>query len=94
MAASVPWEERRAYLRGGRQRGVVSPGVGATRVLGSYLYGDYVNNITTEWQQVTQTISTAISGDITACPVIMVSKNPGGSVIIDDVTITFSDTAN
>lgn len=61
--------------------------------VGSYVYGSYVNDISTTWQYVTQTISTAIASDMTGCPVIMVSKNPGGSVIIDDVTFTFSDTA-
>lgn len=61
--------------------------------VGSYVYGSYVNNITTEWQYVTQTISTQIASTMTGCPVIMVSKNPGGSVIIDDVTFTYSDSA-
>lgn len=62
--------------------------------VGSYVYGSYVNDITTEWQYVEQIIATQIPSDLEGCPVIMVSKNPGGSVIIDDVSITFVDAAS
>lgn len=59
--------------------------------VGSYVYGDYTNDITsTTWVKVTHTFT--ISTDGTYCLVIMNSKNPGGDVLIDDFTLTLGST--
>ena len=51
--------------------------------VGSYIYGDYVNNIkNTEWVLVTYKFT--VEADGTYSLVIMNSKNPGGDVLIDD----------
>lgn len=55
--------------------------------VGSYVYGDYVNNLKdSEWVKVTHTFTIAEDG--TYCLVIMNSKTPGGDVLIDDFTLT------
>ena len=59
------------------------------KVNGSYQYGGYVNNITTEWQQVVNNFS--LSADATINLVVMVPKNSGTDVIIDDFTLTTSN---
>ena len=62
------------------------------KVNGSYIYGDYVNNLTTsEWVLVEQTIT--IPTDGTYCFVIMNSAKPGGDVLIDDYSVTLNGTA-
>lgn len=54
--------------------------------VGSYLYGDYVNDLSdTEWTLVTHTFT--LSEPTTLNLVIMNSKNPGGNVLIDDFTL-------
>lgn len=59
--------------------------------VGSYVYGDYVNNLTSsEWVKVTHSFTIAEDG--TYCLVIMNSKNPGGDVLIDDFTLTLGST--
>ena len=58
----------------------------------SYVYGDYVNDITTnQWVEVTYTFEIASAGVYSI--VIMNSKNPGGDVLIDDVTLTTGSTS-
>ncbi|MBP3828930.1 MAG: hypothetical protein ILA06_01305 [Bacteroidaceae bacterium] len=55
--------------------------------VGSYVYGDYVNDLTpTEWVKVTHSFDITSTGIY--CLVIMNSKNPGADVLIDDFTIT------
>ncbi len=59
--------------------------------VGSYVYGDYTNDISsTEWIKVTHTFT--IDSDGTYCLVIMNSKNPGGDLLIDDFTLTMGNT--
>jgi len=59
--------------------------------VGSYMYGDYTNNISNgEWVLVTHTFT--IDADGTYCVVIMNSKNPGADVLIDDFTLTMGTT--
>lgn len=59
--------------------------------VGSYMYGDYTNNISNgEWVLVTHTFT--IDTDGTYCIVIMNSKNPGADVLIDDFTLTMGST--
>ena len=54
--------------------------------VGSYVYGDYTNDITAgSWIKVTHTFT--IDKDGTYCLVIMNSKKPGGDVLIDDFTL-------
>lgn len=58
---------------------------------GSYVYGDYVNNISNSgWVLVEYTAE--IPSDGIYSFVIMNSKNPGGDVLIDDYTVTFNGT--
>ena len=54
--------------------------------VGSYTYGDYVNDITnSSWVEVTHTFDLTSDGIYSI--VIMNSKNPGGDVLIDDLTL-------
>lgn len=54
--------------------------------VGSYSYAGYINDIkNTEWIEVNQVLK--IPSDGTYCIVIMVSKKPGGDVLIDDLTV-------
>ena len=58
--------------------------------VGTYVYGDYVNNlITGEWTEVNYPFT--LSGETTICLVVMNPKNPGANVLIDDVELTTSD---
>ena len=55
--------------------------------VGSYVYGDYVNDLTQgEWVLVTHEFT--LEGETKLSLVIMNSKNPGGNVLIDDFTLT------
>ena len=55
----------------------------------SYTYGDYVNDITTNWQQVTHSFT--LTSETTLNILIMVPKNSGADPIIDDFSLTTSD---
>lgn len=58
---------------------------------GNYMYSGYINNISnTEWTLVEQELK--IPTDGTYCIVIMNSKEPGGDVLIDDLTLTLGET--
>ena len=60
--------------------------------VGSYVYGDYVNNISSsEWVLVDQTLD--IPSDGTYCFVVMNSKSPGADVLIDDYSATLNGEA-
>ncbi len=60
--------------------------------VGNYVYSGYINDITnTAWTLVEQDIE--IPSDGTYSIVIMVSKKPGGSVLVDDLTLTLNGTA-
>lgn len=54
--------------------------------VGSYAYGDYVNDLTASWTEVKQTLN--VPSDGTYCFVVMNSAKPGGDVIIDDFSVT------
>ncbi len=55
--------------------------------VGSYMYGDYVNDLTnTEWVEVTHTFELAAETIVNL--VVMNAKNPGKDILIDDFTIT------
>lgn len=56
------------------------------KVSGSYQYGGYVNDITTTWQQVTNTIT--LDAQSTLNLLVMIPKNSGTDVIIDDFTLS------
>ena len=59
--------------------------------VGSYVYGDYVNDLTADkWVQVTHTFDIASDGVYSL--VIMNSKNPGADVLIDDFVLMKGDT--
>lgn len=56
-------------------------------VKGSYIYGEYTNNLSnSSWTQVTHTFT--LDEETGLCLVIMNSKNPGANVLIDDFTLT------
>ena len=71
----------------------VRPGytpVDANNKVGSYVYGDYTNNISSsEWTEVTHEFT--LAADTRLSLVIMNSKNPGADVLIDDFTLTTND---
>ena len=57
----------------------------------SYIYGDYVNDITnTEWIKVTHTFTLATNG--TYCILMMNAKSPGHDVLVDDFRLTSGST--
>jgi hypothetical protein len=57
--------------------------------VGSYVYGDYVNSISSsDWTQVTYSFT--LSEETTVCLVVMNPKNCG-DLIIDDASLTTSD---
>lgn len=58
-------------------------------VSGTYVYDGYVNDITTEWQEVTYSFT--LDADATICLVVMIPKNSKSDVIIDDFTLTTAD---
>lgn len=55
----------------------------------NYSYGDYVNDITTEWQQVVHSFT--LSSETTLNILVMVPKNSGSDPIIDDFVLSTSD---
>ena len=71
----------------------VRPGytpVDAANKAGTYVYGDYTNNLSsTEWTEVTHEFT--LAADTRLSLVIMNSKNPGADVLIDDFTLTTAD---
>ena len=73
--------------------GSVRPGytpVDANNKVGSYVYGDYVNDLSnTSWTEVTHEFT--LGADTRLSLVIMNSKNPGADVLIDDFTLTTND---
>ena len=76
---------RAATSEGGSVRPGYAP-INADGSMGTYTYGDYVNDLTTEWQQVTHTFS--LTAETKLNVVVMVSKNPGKNVIIDDFKLS------
>lgn len=80
------------YVRASESTTSVRPGyttVTDGKANSQYSYNDYVNDITTEWQQVVNTIT--LSEQTTLNLVIMVPKNAASDPIIDDVTLTTTD---
>ena len=81
------------YVKGSDGTTSVRPGY--TNILengkanSTYTYGDYVNDITTEWQLVNHTFTLANETKLNL--VIMVPKNAASDPLIDDVTLTTSD---
>lgn len=57
--------------------------------VGSYVYGDYTNDLGTDWVQVTHTFDIPTTGIYSI--VIMNSKNPGANVLIDDFVLMKGD---
>lgn len=70
--------------------GSVRPGytpIGADGKVGSYVYGDYTNDLTTgQWVRVTHEFKLDEATKLNL--VIMVAKNPGGAVLFDDFVLT------
>ncbi|MCR5361794.1 MAG: choice-of-anchor J domain-containing protein [Bacteroidales bacterium] len=58
-------------------------------VVGSYAYGDYTNDVTTEWTQVSYSFT--LSAATTVNLVVMLPKSAGASAIIDDFSLITSD---
>ena len=56
----------------------------------SYIYGDYVNDITTDgWKEATYQFT--LEADTRLNLVVMVGRNPGQSILIDEVSLVTSD---
>ena len=53
--------------------------------VGSYTYGDYVNDLGSEWVKIEHTFE--LAAKTTVCLVILNYKNPGADVLIDDFSI-------
>ncbi len=82
------------YAKAATETGAsVRPGytpVDADNKAGTYVYGDYTNDITTsEWVEVTHEFT--LEADTRLSLVIMNAKNPGGDVLIDDFTFETTD---
>jgi len=58
-------------------------------VSGSYVYDGYVNDITTDWQEVSYSFT--LQSETTICLVVMIPKNSKSNVIIDDFSLSTSD---
>ena len=76
---------RAATSEGGSVRPGYAP-INADGSMGKYAYGDYVNDLTTEWQQVTHTFS--LTAETKLNVLVMVSQKPGKNVIIDDFQLS------
>ena len=80
------------YAKGDGAEASVRPGyvpVESGKV-GSYAYGDYVDNISsTEWTEVNHSFT--LLAETTLCLVIMNPKSTGTNVLIDDFELTTSD---
>ena len=77
------------YAKAASSGGSVRPGYVPLKEdgsIGSYVYGNYVNDLGSEWVKVEHSFE--LSATTTVCLVIMNSKNPGAEVLIDDFTIT------
>ena len=71
--------------------GAVAPGYVpiVSGKVGSYVYGSYVNDLTTStWSEVTYTFT--LAAESTICLVVNNSKTPGMDVLVDDFTFTQS----
>lgn len=82
------------YAKAATETGAsVRPGytpVDADNKAGTYVYGDYTNDITTsEWVEVTHEFT--LEADTRLSLVIMNAKKPGGDVLIDDFTLETTD---
>lgn len=76
------------YCKAAASGGSVRPGyvpIKEDGSVGSYVYGDYVNDLGAEWVKVEHTFE--LAEKTTICLVVMNSKNPGADVLIDDFTI-------
>ena len=82
------------YAKAATETGAsVRPGytpVDAENKAGTYVYGDYTNDITTsDWVEVTYEFT--LEADTRLSLVIMNAKKPGGNVLIDDFTLETTD---
>jgi len=58
--------------------------------VGSYVYGDYVNNLTSsEWIEVNHEFT--LNAQTTICLVVMNPKKPGANILVDDFELTTND---
>lgn len=58
-------------------------------ISGAYVYDGYVNDITTDWQEVSYSFT--LQSETTICLVVMIPKNSKSNVIIDDFSLSTSD---
>ncbi len=85
----VQFYTKAASTNGSSARPGYTP-VGDDGKVGQYVYGDYVNDLTTtEWTEVNYDFT--LSSQTTINLVVMCAKNPGTDILVDDYTLTTTD---
>ena len=87
----VQFYTKAATADGGSARPGYTP-VGEDGKVGQYVYGDYVNDLTTDtWTEVNYEFT--LSEQTTINLVVMCAKNPGAPILVDDYSLTTTDGA-
>lgn len=87
----VQFYTKAATADGGSARPGYTP-VGDDGKVGQYVYGDYVNDLTTDsWTEVNYEFT--LSEQTTINLVVMCAKNPGAPILVDDYSLTTEDGA-
>ena len=85
----VQFYTKAASTNGSSARPGYTP-VGDNGKVGQYVYGDYVNDLTTtEWTEVN--FDFTLASQTTINLVVMCAKNPGTDILVDDYTLTTTD---
>ena len=85
----VQFYTKAASTNGSSARPGYTP-VGDDGKVGQYVYGDYVNDLTTtEWAEVN--FDFTLASQTTINLVVMCAKNPGTDILVDDYTLTTTD---
>ena len=85
----VQFYTKAASTNGSSARPGYTP-VGDDGKVGQYVYGDYVNDLTTtEWTEVN--FDFTLASQTTINLVVMCAKNPGTDILVDDYTLTTTD---
>ena len=77
------------YVKASEATASINPGYTTVTDKVNYNYNGYVNNISTEWQQVSYNFTLSAETEVNL--VVMIPKNSAADVIIDDFTLATSD---
>lgn len=77
------------FVRASEATASINPGYTTVTDKVNYNYNGYVNDITTEWQQVSYNFTLSAETEVNL--VVMVPKNSAADAIIDDFTLVTSD---